>query len=1631
MGIVLFIRSQWGQDIIVAKVVKYLSGKTGTKVEIDRLYVTFMGNVYVEGLYLADKKGDTLLYSKSLEANLPLRPLIFGTELNIRAADWQGLIANVSRSTDSKKFNFDFLVEAFTAQDTTMPKQEASSFQVKIGSLNFEDFKIRYDDAYLGFESSINLGKLELDARKTDLKSLHFEVTDFALSNTQILYKQYRPFPVVEDTSQVPLPYLAFDNFALDNVKANYTSLPAGITADFNIQKCHLQLPHADLGKNEYEIDSFTLSDSDIRLQLVSDNSEEVATKVDTVKSTRFEWPDYIIHAKRISFQDNLFQLSRSNKNSKAEDTSDLSFSKIRLKADQLSYGNKTANLQVSGLSFLEGSGFQLQDLSFDAQVQNTRASISKLNINSGNSSLNGDLELQYPSVDQFIKVPEKTRVELNLPRFKISLRDVLDIYPELKNNAYVIKASENDFTGSVAAKGTLQKIQIQKMEIDWGDHTSLVANGLLENITEGKAFLFDAKDLKVVTVREDLQRFASETNLGISIPETLLIQASGSGNMKNLKADAFIKIPEGSAKITAQYADQGIPSIEGKLQVDSLQLGALLNNPNLGNVAFTMDAAASGNSMNSLNAKLNTSFTKLQYKKYDFSKLKLTADVTQGQGVIDMTFKDPNLDMLATAQMVLDSINTNIKFDLDIKGADLYGLGVTNNPIKTAVQFTADFKGNLQDFSLTGLVSNGIAVSDKEQYRMGNVQLSAAVGKKMTDIKISSNFLNASLLSNSSPKRISEALVQHFKNYFIDTTAIKPPVDPVTLEMDLTLSATPIVTEVFFNGVEQLDTISASANFDEAARKLYGRIDLPRMTYKGIKMDSLQGVIKGAGTSMAFDLGVAGITSGRLHVQNTKIHGDLNDHLLALDFLAFDKTEKLMHIASNVTIAKDTITVRIVPQELILNKESWSIPENNDLMIANEYLGFKNFKLVRNSQELLISSTLPNVNKEHIGVTFKDFRLQTFLSLLNSDEELVTGYINGQIVMEDPFEASGLVADFRIDKLNVFQNPLGNLSLKASSKESKNYDFNLAIKDGGLDLDLKGDYVADMSGALLNLDLDLNRLKLEFIQGITKDVITDSQGYLSGKFKITGTTNSPKYEGNLNFNGADFKVVSLNTDFKISEEAIKVNSSGVYFDKFIISDANNETFTIDGSILTVQLTNPTFDLRLVADKFQVLNSKKGDNQLFYGEGRLDADIGITGNLDHPKIKGKLNVGEGTNFTYVVPESQLDIQERDGVVIFVNREEPDNILTRNDQEDTPSIFKGFDVNAVLDVTDGAIFNIVIDERTGDNLQVSGNGQLNLNISPNGSVNLSGRYELTSGHYETNLYNLVKRKFEIQKGSTITWGGDPTNAILEVRAVYAIETSAAPLMTSVSLGGDASLSGKYRQSLPFLVYLNVDGRLLSPKLSFGLDMPENQQGSFGGAVYDRVQQLNGQETELNKQVFSLLALNRFLPDSGSDGSSGGATAIARNNVNKLLSQELNQFSGKVFGKTGLEVDFGLDSFTDYQGSSPTDRTQLNINARKKLFDNRLIVTAGSSVPIKGSPNAGEGSTPIIGNLSLEYLLTEDGRYRLSGFQKNEYENAIDGQLTITGIALILNWEFNRLSEIFSPFKESTEPKEVKK
>ena len=305
------------------------------------------------------------------------------------------------------------------------------------------------------------------------------------------------------------------------------------------------------------------------------------------------------------------------------------------------------------------------------------------------------------------------------------------------------------------------------------------------------------------------------------------------------------------------------------------------------------------------------------------------------------------------------------------------------------------------------------------------------------------------------------------------------------------------------------------------------------------------------------------------------------------------------------------------------------------------------------------------------------------------------------------------------------------------------------------------------------------------------------------------------------------------------------------------------------------------------------------------------------------------------------------------------------------------------------------------------------------MARNGDMSLQGKYEVKNGQLELNFYNLVKRQFKIAEGSSVAWSGDLMNADIDIRAIYNIETSASSLMASQISAESSAVQNQYRQQLPFEVYLDVGGEINSPELNFKLDMPEANKAAINGTVYNRVLQINQQEDELNKHVFSLLVLNRFYPNSGSDGSQGGAASIARNNINQALSDQLNTYANKLTGNTGIQLNFDVNSYTDYQSGQGNNRTDVDVSVQKKLLNDRLIVEAGSQVNVEGDLRPGE-SNVALGNVSVQYLLTEDGRWKIKGFRKSEYENVIDGQVFISGIALIFNREFNRFKELWKTF-----------
>jgi translocation and assembly module TamB len=432
-------------------------------------------------------------------------------------------------------------------------------------------------------------------------------------------------------------------------------------------------------------------------------------------------------------------------------------------------------------------------------------------------------------------------------------------------------------------------------------------------------------------------------------------------------------------------------------------------------------------------------------------------------------------------------------------------------------------------------------------------------------------------------------------------------------------------------------------------------------------------------------------------------------------------------------------------------------------------------------------------------------------------------------------------------------------------------------------------------------------------------------------------------------------------------------------------------------------------------------------NSPFYGKLVADLNLEITGPPTSPEVDAKVKINEPTDFTYIVT-TKADIEAFDkSLLVWTNFEEnpEDDIVTRNklEKELEGNIFASNpQIKGELIIDKSAIFQVIVDSSAGDYLQIQGSGKLDIDYDRTGALRFNGVYEVDNGFYQMTFYDIQKKKFNFIQGSKLVWNGEPTNANIDISASYKTRAGISNLMLT---DGSASYDDAFQQQLPFIVLLNVDGKLLEPQITFDIQLAQEAEGSLSGSVEARLNDLRENESQLNKQVFALLILGSFLPQDGGSDSNVLANQ-ARNSASQILTNQLNNLSDKYV--KGVDINFDMYS---YGGSAGQGSTDLSVNLAKSFADDRIIVKVGSTMAIEdgNSGSAQSSQQQFMTNIELEYKLTPDGRYRLLVFSKTDLEDIVIGRITRSGGGFVFQKDFDRFRYIFNePEKESTEIEE---
>jgi hypothetical protein len=420
----------------------------------------------------------------------------------------------------------------------------------------------------------------------------------------------------------------------------------------------------------------------------------------------------------------------------------------------------------------------------------------------------------------------------------------------------------------------------------------------------------------------------------------------------------------------------------------------------------------------------------------------------------------------------------------------------------------------------------------------------------------------------------------------------------------------------------------------------------------------------------------------------------------------------------------------------------------------------------------------------------------------------------------------------------------------------------------------------------------------------------------------------------------------------------------------------------------------------------------------------IDSKIKVNGPMTLPVVNGTLMMKKGSNFTFIVPENKLTTDRGEDVIEFEDSLKLNPILYRTEKKAAQkSRFTGFDLSTIIEIDKQATLRLLMDPSSTDSLVVKGEAALSFAIDRSGKMSLTGAYNLDEGSYLVSLRSVVKRKFDIIPGSTIIWNGDPLDAQITINAKYTVRAVPYDLVAVQMSSLSNAESGGYKQPYPFWVLLKLRGEILHPVISFEIQLPPEDKGILGGAVNQKLNMLNEDASALNKQVFALLVLGRFVQENPLQTASGGTSTLVRSTVGSFLSAQLNRLSSKVV--PGAELNFDVQSYNDYQTGEMKGRTQVEIGIKQQLFHERLSVQVGGTIDVEGERARQNSASDITGDVTIEYKLTEDGRYRLNAFRHNQYEGAIEGQLVESGTGIVYVRDFNKWKELFKAPKRKSD------
>ena len=1287
---------------------------------------------------------------------------------------------------------------------------------------------------------------------------------------------------------------------------------------------------------------------------------------------------------------------------------------------------NDSLNLQIKRLALDEASGVHLNALTTKLQANKRDAHLNYLNIDMPGTCIrikDGSAHYQFEN-----KQLALSTLTYNLTFSPSYIRpcDFAFLLPALRPFVKKIDLSTK-------ISGTISSLRMHDLHLS-GSNIYFSANGEIsnwQNDLQWKGHI-NTLNLHANGIQFIVDNLGQQFHIPIEITRLGNIYFKGdcSGRRKDIALEGKLHTDAGNATLAVNLQNN---HFKGNIETAGIALGRIIDNAQFGN--FKAKLNAEGYWLNNvLSMKAKGAIDLFDYNQYTYHNISLNAAIKKKNRQIDFNGKfdmdDPNGEIHLNGSLSNMGKLFNAKLQANVAHFNPKSLRLSTQ-IPAAffgMQIEANIKGHNLNTALGSIrIKDFDMQAPDKHYHLNTLSLQADTTKGIHTICLDSDFGQMRLkgnydyatLSNSITNIIATKLptlpgLPRYKKIKTNDFSFEAEIQKSdwlqqVLNIDLDLQR-PLRLNMMVNDRHHLMDIFAQ---------------MPSFTYAGqhfergyLHIATVQDTLKANIHTKKIDENGQGIY---LHVQANASDNKLNSTLTWKNLKGKSIWGTLRSETTFFTHQKlATAHICIHPSNIWIDNTAWEV-QPSDIIYQAKHLTIDHFAVVHDNQHIVISGEATPHSNDSITAELKNIDVAYILNLVNFHAVDFSGKATGHAHISNVFAKPQAAGTLKISDFKFQDGRMGTLTANATwNEKAEQIDIDAIAHDTLIQgnhptpilaqTNIQG-YVSPTK-SYIDLNIAANNTRIEFLKSFCDSFIDHVEGYTSGDIKVAGPLSNINLSGDAIANGK-VHLSALNTEYTLRDAHVHAIPDEIYLMNDTLYDKDGHHGVLYGVLHHQHLTQMSYDCTIEAHNLLAYDTHEFGNNTFYGTAYATGRCDIKGKPGNVDINIDARPNQGTQIVYNVA-SPTTITDQNFIHWSDRGQKSLPTVQDKPQEDTdeePDIPSDMHINFLVNMTPEATIKLLMDKATDDHIILHGSGGIRATYYNKGGFDMYGNYLVDNGMYKLTIQNAIKRDFTFMPGGTISFGGDPYHAALNLKAQYTVQ--------GVSLS-DLNIGRSFaNNNIRVNCLMNITGTPAAPKLDFNLDLP-----TLNSDAKQMVLSLINSEEEMNQQVLYLLAIGRFYTQASNNAAtetSQSKTSLAMQSIlSGTVSQQINNVLSSVINNTNW--NFGANISTGDEGWNNAEYEGI---LSGRLLNNRLLFNG--QFGYRDNANA---TTSFIGDFDLRYLLFPNGNFAIRMYNQTNDRYFTRNSLNTQGIGFILKKDFNGIGELFRKNKHRIEIKKVK-